>query len=254
MVTYGSLGSFLGDLTLPATGPLWQGFYGPTSFTLTTTNAVVPSVYLIAPTNYEVFRDPTIVTLLAYATNDYYPITEVDFFQEGTLIGIATNSPYSITWTNPPAAVYSLTALAKDANGGMAVSAPVSITVLPGVSGTNYVWTGGASSDWFNPANWTPAGVPGAQDAATISSGGPTLTADVNLASLFLNGGNLYGSSSLFVGNTLDWASGAIFCPVTVLTNATMNWISSGTLNLYSAITNAGTINWYRGKPPDLQQ
>ena len=101
---------------------------------------------------------------------------------------------------------------------------------------------------WFNPANWSPAGVPGAQDAATINSGSPTLTANVNIASLFLNGGNLSGSSSLFVGNTLDWASGSIFCPVTVLTNAAMNWISSGTFYLYySAITNAGTINWYRG-------
>ena len=168
-------------------------------------------------------------------------------FQDGALIGIATTSPYSIVWTNPPGAVYSLTAIAKDANGGMAVSAPVFITVLPGVSGSNYVWTGSVSSDWFNPANWSPAGVPGAQDAATINGGSPTLTADVNLASLFLNGGNLYGSSSLFVGNALDWASGSIFCPVTVLTNAAMNWISSSTLYLYSAITNAGTINWYLG-------
>jgi hypothetical protein len=247
VVTYGSLGSFLGNLTLPATGPLWQGIYGPTSFTLTTTNAVTPAVYLFAPANYAVLRAPTNVTLLAYATNNYYPITEVDFLHEGTLIGIATTSPYSITWTNPPGAVYSLTALAKDANGGTAVSAPVFITVLPGVSGSNYVWTGSVSSDWFNPANWSPAGVPGAQDAATINGGSPTLTADVNIASLFLNGGNLYGSSSLFVGNTLDWASGSISCPVTVLTNAAMNWISSSTLYLYSAIINAGTINWYLG-------
>ena len=245
VVTYGSLGSFLGDLTLPATGPLWQGIYGPTSFTLTTTNSVTPAVYLFAPANDAVFSDPTNVTLLAYATNSYYPITEVDFLHEGTLIGIATTSPYSIVWTNPPGAVYSLTAIAKDANGGTAVSAPVIITVLPGVSGSSYVWTGSASSDWFNPANWSPAGVPGAQDAATINSGSPTLTANVNLASLFLNGGNLYGSSSLVVGNTLDWASGSISCPVTVLTNAAMNWISSSTLYLLSAITNAGTINWY---------
>ena len=49
------------------------------------------------------------------------------------------------------------------------------------------------------------------------------------------------------MGNTLDWAAGAILCPVTVLTNATMNWISGSTLYLYSAFTNAGTINWYRG-------
>jgi hypothetical protein len=43
-----------------------------------------------------------------------------------------------------------------------------------------FTWTGG-SEDWFNPNNWTPAGVPASGDTVNFSSGTINLTAPVTI-------------------------------------------------------------------------
>jgi hypothetical protein len=58
---------------------------------------------------------------------------------------------------------------------------------------TDYTWTGAASSDWFNPANWNPNGVPGSEDSASIN-GTVNASANVTVSNLTLSGGNLAGS------------------------------------------------------------
>ena len=41
-------------------------------------------------------------------------------------------------------------------------------------------WSGVASTDWFNPLNWTPFGVPGPIDTVVLNNGGTiTLSAPV---------------------------------------------------------------------------
>ena len=49
--------------------------------------------------------------------------------QVAQLLGIATNAPYAVTWTNPAAGNYSLYAIAFDSTGLSATSPPVSVTV-----------------------------------------------------------------------------------------------------------------------------
>ena len=56
-------------------------------------------------------------------------ISEVAFYAGTTLLGTATSSPYSYTWSNPTPGAYQLTAIAYS-NGLCVMSAPVSITVL----------------------------------------------------------------------------------------------------------------------------
>ena len=34
-----------------------------------------------------------------------------------------------------------------------------------------FTWTSSTSSDWFNPTNWSPAGVPGTNDTVNFSGG-----------------------------------------------------------------------------------
>ena len=51
------------------------------------------------------------------------------FYSGTSLLGKATSSPYSYTWSSVPVGSYSLTAVASDAQGLMATSAVVSISV-----------------------------------------------------------------------------------------------------------------------------
>ena len=91
------------------------------------------------PTNGETYTTPANVGLHAWVT-DSNEVWEVEFFSNGDLIGYSTNngvlltntiegSPFYLTWSNAPAGIYNLTALAFDERGNMATSAPVNITV-----------------------------------------------------------------------------------------------------------------------------
>ncbi|MGP8235550.1 MAG: hypothetical protein ACLQVW_09080, partial [Limisphaerales bacterium] len=83
------------------------------------------------------------------------------------------------------------------------------------------------SSDWFDPNNWSPVGVPGAVDTVNFATGTINLTAAVTIGGQFnWSGGTLEGS------------------PLTVGSNAVMNLLGSGTLSLYGPLTNEGTVNW----------
>ena len=58
-------------------------------------------------------------------------LSRVEFFANGTRIGSLTAAPFSVTWPNVATGTYSLTAVATDADGGSATSAPVTIDVQP---------------------------------------------------------------------------------------------------------------------------
>jgi hypothetical protein len=92
---------------------------------------------------------------------------------------------------------------------------------------TNRTWNGSAGSDWFTPANWTPAGVPGANDTVNFTNGTINLTAPVTI------GGQLNWSGGTLTGN-----------PLTIATNGVLNVVGGGPVSLYAPLTNAGTINW----------
>ena len=88
-----------------------------------------PSVTLTAPANNAVVIAPATVTLQASASDTDGTVSKVEFFQNGSLLGADTTSPYSYAWANPPLGSYSLTAKATDNLGATRVSAPVAISV-----------------------------------------------------------------------------------------------------------------------------
>ncbi len=51
----------------------------------------------------------------------------VDFYTGGTLLGSVTNRPFDFSWTNPPLGSLVLSAVAMDASGRLATSAPVTL-------------------------------------------------------------------------------------------------------------------------------
>jgi len=76
------------------------------------------------------------VTLTATATANGSTITQVAFYANGTLVGTATTSPYTITWTNPVGGSYHIIAIATDAKAEVDTSAAITLSIIPPVFNT----------------------------------------------------------------------------------------------------------------------
>ena len=90
-----------------------------------------PTVSITAPTNNSSYTAPASITITATATANTGSISKVEFYDGNTLLGTATTSPYSITWSNAEneGGSFPLTAKAYDSAGFATVSAVVNITV-----------------------------------------------------------------------------------------------------------------------------
>jgi hypothetical protein len=88
-----------------------------------------PSVTLVAPTNGAVFATPAHVPLIAEATDVDGSVAQVDFFADQQFLGSATNTPYSLVWSNAPPGRHVLFAKVSDELGATALSRTVKITV-----------------------------------------------------------------------------------------------------------------------------
>ena len=101
-----------------------------------TVTSAPPTANITSPANNALFTAPANITINATATDSDGTVAKVDFYRNSTLIGTDTTSPYSIVWSNAPAGIYNLTAVATDNSGATGTSAAVSVTVnsLPTVS------------------------------------------------------------------------------------------------------------------------
>ncbi|MGI8581561.1 MAG: CHRD domain-containing protein [Chitinophagaceae bacterium] len=64
------------------------------------------------------------------------PLSKVEFYNGATLLGSATTSPYTFTWSGATAGTYAITAKATDNSGAVTTSSVVNITVNVGFSAT----------------------------------------------------------------------------------------------------------------------
>ena len=87
-----------------------------------------PTVAITAPTNNATFG-PTAITFAADVTAGDEPLQRVSFWVDERLIGIVTNAPYGVTWSNPSAGKHTAVARAVDTFGVVADSAPVKFSV-----------------------------------------------------------------------------------------------------------------------------
>ncbi len=92
-------------------------------------NDQAPAIALISPADGTVFKLPAVITLQATATDPDDSLLKVSFYANDRGLGRVTNSPYILTWTNPPSGSYALFARAVDPLGKSTLSAPVHITV-----------------------------------------------------------------------------------------------------------------------------
>jgi len=94
-----------------------------------------PAVSISNPSGGANFTEPATISIVANATDSDGTVTRVDFFDGATLLGTATNNPFTFTWTNVIAGSYSLTARATDNGGGTSTSGPVNVTVSSSTGG-----------------------------------------------------------------------------------------------------------------------
>ncbi len=91
-------------------------------------NDFPPVVTLDSPTNGTVITQASTV-LAATASDADDQVAKVSFFAGDHLIGVATNAPYTVTWTGYGAGKYSLFAKVVDTAGLAGLSSTVSVTV-----------------------------------------------------------------------------------------------------------------------------
>ena len=92
---------------------------------------VSPAVSITSPTDNSRFGTPGSVTITATATDADGSISKVDFYNGATLIGTASTSPYSFTWTGVAEGKYVITAKATDNSGGVTTSSVINVAVDP---------------------------------------------------------------------------------------------------------------------------
>lgn len=156
-----------------------------------------PNVEIVAPANGTVYPAPASIFIVANAGDEdgYDTIIGVQFFANTTSLGFRTNlpvmnpmGPFFINWTNVPAGVYDLRAVAIDSSGARGTSAPVRVTVVADDTRTlvaaNAVWRYSDTAvdlgtEWqapiYDDSSW-PAGPAelgyGDGDEATVIGGG----------------------------------------------------------------------------------
>jgi hypothetical protein len=95
-----------------------------------------PTVSLSSPTNGASFTAPANITLTAQAADADGSVSMVEFFANGTSLGVISSSPFQFNWNNVPAGNYAITAKATDNAGASTVSAAVQISVNTPVNTT----------------------------------------------------------------------------------------------------------------------
>lgn len=83
-----------------------------------------PTVSLTGPSSGSTYNAPATITLSANASDSDGTVSQVQFYANYQLIGTATASPYTITWSNVAPGNYSIQAAVSD-NGGVSVGSNV---------------------------------------------------------------------------------------------------------------------------------
>jgi subtilisin family serine protease/regulation of enolase protein 1 (concanavalin A-like superfamily) len=96
-----------------------------------------PSVTLTSPVDGTAYTEPASIGLAASASDTDGTIARVDYYAGSTLIGTVTAPPYAATWSNVPAGIYVLVAVAVDNAGVQSSSHTVRVSVAaPGANGS----------------------------------------------------------------------------------------------------------------------
>jgi len=112
-----------------------------------------PAVALTSPTNGASFDVPANIFVAATASDPDGSILRVEFYEGDIKIGEDTTAPFNFSWSNVPVGSHNIVAKARDNGLAIAVSAPVTITVVPPPVGNGI----GLRGDYFDELNFSGA-------------------------------------------------------------------------------------------------
>jgi len=165
------------------------------SITITAVNDA-PACALTAPTTGATYFAPASIAFTATATDVDGTITQVEFFNGATLLGVDTTSPYAYSWNNVTEGSYTLTAKATDNSGAVTTSAGASVTVTLATYTVTYDANGATG---------------GAVPAAQTKTNGVALTLATNSGNLVRPGYILTGWNTASDGSGTSYAVGASY-------------------------------------------
>lgn len=112
-----------------------DGALATSSVVLVRVNAP-PSLTLTSPISNAVLAARANILLTATASDADGAVTKVEFFANGTLVGVASAAPYAVTWAAPASGTYTITAVATDSDGATtsSPSAAIRVNAVPQVS------------------------------------------------------------------------------------------------------------------------
>ena len=129
------------------------------------------SISLTAPTIGQTFNEGDAITLTAIASTTNGTISKVEFYNGTTLIGTATSSPYTITWTTAPAGTNQISAKAYNVASETATTSAIPISVIKSVYQTSTAPT----IDGIADAIWGGSNTPASLNNLIVGSiSGPT--------------------------------------------------------------------------------
>lgn len=91
----------------------------------------LPAVALTAPAGGANFGGPATINLTASVVTNGYAINSVQFYNGATLLGVSSNAPFSLTWSNVAVGNYTVLAQVTYDITNMQSSAPAFIAVYP---------------------------------------------------------------------------------------------------------------------------
>ncbi|MES2538887.1 MAG: Ig-like domain-containing protein [Pseudomonadota bacterium] len=106
------------------------------SVTVQVADNAAPAVNLTAPVDAATYPAGAPIELAATATDTDGSVAKVEFFDGDTLLGTATQAPYTWRWSGAAAGSHGITARATDNAGSQATSAAITITVAANVAPT----------------------------------------------------------------------------------------------------------------------
>ena len=96
----------------------------------------LPTVAVTSPANGASFNSIATIPIVTNAADADGSVTKVEFYNGATKIGETTAAPFNFTWTGVAAGSYTLTAKATDNEGAVRTSGAITVSVVPGPSGT----------------------------------------------------------------------------------------------------------------------
>jgi hypothetical protein len=120
-----------------------------------TLGPTAPAVNITSPAENATFTQPANIPVSAVAGDIDGQIARIDFYQNGSLIGMDASDPFGLLWSNVTAGNYALTAVARNDGGLSTTSAPVHIHVVVNAAPTVAITSPTNGAVFNSPASLT---------------------------------------------------------------------------------------------------